>query len=100
LVLEDKSESDLLIEGVQDTAVDIQKLSPMDPSEDLPSNLSHNPFVIRRIKLRSIRNKAWQRLDPPGGGWSLFGLHTGKKLSTPMQLFANQLCIKLFFFSL
>jgi hypothetical protein len=33
-------------------------------------------FVTRRIKARALEKKAWQRLDPPGGGWGLFGLHT------------------------
>ena len=36
----------------------------------------HGPFVTRRIKARSLDNKSWQRLDPPGGGWGLFGWHT------------------------
>lgn len=34
------------------------------------------PFVTRRIKARALERKSWQRLDPPGGGWGLFGLHT------------------------
>ena len=33
-------------------------------------------FVTRRVKVRAIENKAWQRMDPPGGGWGLFGWHT------------------------
>lgn len=33
-------------------------------------------FVTRRIKVRALQQKSWQRLDPPGGGWGLFGLHT------------------------
>ena len=32
--------------------------------------------VVRRIKARAFGRKSWQRLDPPGGGWGLFGLHT------------------------
>lgn len=36
----------------------------------------HSGFVTRRIKARALENKAWQRLDPPGGGWGLFGYHT------------------------
>lgn len=35
-----------------------------------------DPFVTRRIKARAVQEKAWQRLDPAGGGWGLFGLHT------------------------
>jgi len=37
---------------------------------------SQGPWVTRRIKARSLANKGWQRLDPPGGGWGLFGWHT------------------------
>jgi twinkle protein len=40
---------------------------------ELPPNQA---FVTRRIKARALENKAWQRLDPPGGGWGLFGYHT------------------------
>eukprot|EP00548_Thalassiothrix_antarctica_P009075 CAMPEP_0194157324 /NCGR_PEP_ID=MMETSP0152-20130528/71512_1 /TAXON_ID=1049557 /ORGANISM="Thalassiothrix antarctica, Strain L6-D1" /LENGTH=583 /DNA_ID=CAMNT_0038865611 /DNA_START=417 /DNA_END=2168 /DNA_ORIENTATION=+ len=43
------------------------------------SNLTLPPeqtSVTRRIKARALKNKAWQRLDPPGGGWGLFGYHT------------------------
>ena len=41
-------------------------------NSDAPSG----PFVTRRIKARALERKSWQRLDPPGGGWGLFGLHT------------------------
>jgi hypothetical protein len=33
-------------------------------------------FITRRIKVRALKQKGWQRLDPAGGGWGLFGLHT------------------------
>jgi hypothetical protein len=36
----------------------------------------HGPYIARRIKARSIEQKSWQRLDPPGGGSGLFGWHT------------------------
>jgi twinkle protein len=32
--------------------------------------------AIVRIKARALENKGWQRLDPAGGRWGLFGLHT------------------------
>ncbi|KAG5191223.1 mitochondrial helicase twinkle [Tribonema minus] len=32
--------------------------------------------VITRLKVRAVDNKAWQRLDPAGGRWGLFGWHT------------------------
>jgi twinkle protein len=34
------------------------------------------PWTTRRIKARAVSNKGWQRLDPAGGGWGLFGWHT------------------------
>ena len=34
------------------------------------------PYLLRRLKVRSVDRKAWQRLDPPGGGFGLFGWHT------------------------
>lgn len=36
----------------------------------------NGPFITRRIKVRSVEHKSWQRLDPPGGGSYLFGWHT------------------------
>ena len=33
-------------------------------------------FIARRIKVRSVEEKSWQRLEPTGGGWGLFGWHT------------------------
>jgi twinkle protein len=38
--------------------------------------LKQSTYLTRRIKVRSIENKAWQRMDPAGGGWGLFGYHT------------------------
>lgn len=46
----------------------------------------HGPFVTRRIKARALDNKSWQRLDPPGGGWGLFGWHTIPPNSTEIVL--------------
>jgi len=40
------------------------------------SSSSGIDFPIRRIKARAWERKGWQRLDPVGGGWGLFGLHT------------------------
>jgi twinkle protein len=37
---------------------------------------NEDPCVTRRIKARAFQEKSWQRLDPPGGGWGLFGFHT------------------------
>jgi twinkle protein len=44
--------------------------------EDNDTEAPTGSFVTRRIKARAIDQKSWQRLDPPGGGWGLFGLHT------------------------
>ena len=29
-----------------------------------------------RVKARAVGEKRWQRLDPAGGRWGVFGLHT------------------------
>eukprot|EP01082_Thalassiosira_pseudonana_P001938 g1765.t1.1.5e174188 g1765 g1765.t1 contig11:19512-22188(+) len=49
-------------------------VEPITTQQDLSS--IHGPYIPRRIKVRSIEKKAWQRLDPPGGGFGLFGWHT------------------------
>ena len=43
--------------------------------EDI-EKLLYGPYITRRIKVRSVEQKSWQRLDPPGGGFGLFGWHT------------------------
>lgn len=40
------------------------------------NEMKEQTFLTRRIKVRSIEQKSWQRMDPPGGGWGLFGFHT------------------------
>ena len=49
-----------------------------EEEEDEESNVEslNGPYITRRIKVRSIEHKSWQRLDPPGGGSGLFGWHT------------------------
>lgn len=32
--------------------------------------------VVVRVKARAVKHKRLQRLDPAGGRWGLFGLHT------------------------
>jgi hypothetical protein len=54
---------------------------PEPPSHDEPKTFQditaqYGPYIPRRIKVRSIEKKSWQRLDPPGGGFGLFGWHT------------------------
>jgi twinkle protein len=50
---------------------------PDNKESTTPALLSKDStFVTRRIKVRAAENKAWQRMDPPGGGWGLFGWHT------------------------
>lgn len=43
---------------------------------DSSNTSNHDYFVTRRLKARALEQKSWQRLDPPGGGWGLFGWHT------------------------
>ena len=44
----------------------------------------YGPYISRRIKVRSIEQKSWQRLDPPGGGFGLFGWHTVPHTATEL----------------
>jgi twinkle protein len=44
------------------------------------------PYITRRIKARALQEKAWQRLDPPGGGWGLFGFHTVPEHATELVI--------------
>ena len=46
------------------------------PRSDEDAESIYGPYISRRIKVRSIEQKGWQRLDPPGGGFGLFGWHT------------------------
>lgn len=50
--------------------------SLLDPADAASPTPPTGKFVTRRIKVRALESKAFQRLDPPGGGWGLFGLHT------------------------
>ena len=52
----------------------------------LPEGTQPESFATRRIKARALDNKAWQRLDPPGGGWGLFGWHTVPADTTELVL--------------
>jgi len=59
------------------------QFTPQTPQPKLPEPLTtdeieslHGPYITRRIKVRSIEQKSWQRLDPPGGSFGLFGWHT------------------------
>ncbi|CAM9640212.1 unnamed protein product, partial [Ectocarpus sp. 13 AM-2016] len=42
--------------------------------------------VTVRVKARAVRNKQWQRLDPAGGRWGIFGLHTVPDNATEVVL--------------
>ena len=53
------------------------------------------PWVCRRIKARAHGRKEWQRLDPPGGGWGLFGLHTVPQEAKEIVLTEGEVCLTL-----
>jgi Toprim-like len=53
-----------------------EKASTKKVSSSSTEMLKKSTFLTRRIKARAIHNKKHQRLDPPGGGWGLFGFHT------------------------
>ena len=54
-------------------ASDVKEQEALRGAEWKPT--TEDKYVTRRIKARAIQSKAWQRLDPPGGGWGLFGFH-------------------------
>ena len=58
--------------NVADTNGDSSDVDDKSNGNNAPSGT----FVTRRVKARALERKSWQRLDPPGGGWGLFGLHT------------------------
>ena len=66
----------------EDTAI------PEKSDEEVQAEVeaTQGPFVTRRIKVRSITNKSYQRLDPPGGGQGLFGWHTVPPSATSVVL--------------
>ena len=53
----------------------IPKAKDNEKQQDMDS-LKDQIYLTRRIKARALSNKAWQRLDPPGGAWGFFGYHT------------------------
>ena len=53
-----------------------QQQQQQEPLTNEEIEVLHGPYITRRIKVRSIEQKSWQRLDPPGGGFGLFGWHT------------------------
>jgi twinkle protein len=57
-----------------------------DSNNETPLLRPTGKFVTRRIKVRAVAEKSWQRLDPPGGGWGLFGLHTVPDHATEIVL--------------
>lgn len=74
---DDDDENDDIMDQFQFTPqVQQQEQVPGPPltSEEVES--LHGPYITRRIKVRSIEQKSWQRLDPAGGGFGLFGWHT------------------------
>ena len=52
------------------------KQQDLDLGTVSPDTLGDATWITRRVKARAYRRKDWQRLDPSGGGWGLFGLHT------------------------
>jgi hypothetical protein len=54
----------------------LQQQQQQEPLTNEEIEVLHGPYITRRIKVRSIEQKSWQRLDPPGGGFGLFGWHT------------------------
>lgn len=69
------------LRGAKYVASDLENVDPKDMEE-----AKTNTYVTRRIKARALCNKAWQRLDPPGGAWGFFGYHTVPKGATEVVI--------------
>lgn len=69
------------VSNTQDVHEEEEEALPMTIQE-----VKEQTFVTRRIKVRSVDRKDWQRMDPPGGGWGLFGFHTVPAASTEIIL--------------
>lgn len=77
--LDDDNVDNDIMDQFQFTSQAQQDQVPHPPPPPLTSDeveSLHGPYITRRIKVRSIEQKSWQRLDPPGGGFGLFGWHT------------------------
>jgi len=62
---------------------------PAPPPDDSVAGRNKVPalgFEVVRIKLRSILHKRHQRIEPSGGHWGLFGLHTADEETTEIVL--------------
>ena len=69
------------------TTKDVQQQEELrDGKFESPSEDGSTAFVTRRIKARSLENKGWQRLDPAGGGWGWFGMHTVPEDATELVI--------------
>jgi hypothetical protein len=66
-----KSAVDAMLKGSEFTLDETDEPTTI---QDISAEYGH--YIPRRIKVRSIEKKSWQRLDPPGGGFGLFGWHT------------------------
>eukprot|EP00559_Dactyliosolen_fragilissimus_P009407 CAMPEP_0184859432 /NCGR_PEP_ID=MMETSP0580-20130426/4436_1 /TAXON_ID=1118495 /ORGANISM="Dactyliosolen fragilissimus" /LENGTH=740 /DNA_ID=CAMNT_0027356063 /DNA_START=844 /DNA_END=3066 /DNA_ORIENTATION=+ len=53
----------------------VEKRTKNTSKRDKSSN-SSDSYITRRIKVRALEQKSWQKLEPPGGGWGFFGWHT------------------------
>jgi len=81
-----KGKSDAVASKVDDTnALKDEATSTRGGEAEQVDERDHT-FLTRRIKVRALANKAWQRLDPPGGGWGLFGFHTVPRNSKEIVL--------------
>ena len=75
---EDEEEEEEKIENESEvkSAAEAESSATRTSEGDAPLTKARGPWTTRRIKARSLNHKGHQRLDPPGGGWGLFGWHT------------------------
>ena len=76
-----KATQQILEEGTENQTHKQENETQVDDDDDDAAasdmeDMLYGPYISRRIKVRSVEQKSWQRLDPPGGGFGFFGWHT------------------------
>mmetsp|Transcript_54479 Transcript_54479/g.108145 ORF Transcript_54479/g.108145 Transcript_54479/m.108145 type:complete len:767 (+) Transcript_54479:17-2317(+) len=60
----------------QQQTLEAEGVEEQKPRQGRGVTVGSSGWVTRRVKVRAWQRKGRQQLDPPGGGWGLFGLHT------------------------
>ena len=67
----------------------------VDAAAEAAGAASSDAFLTCRVKSRALDRKGWQRLEPAGGAWGLFGLHTVPEDATSVVLTEGEYVLSL-----